>query len=103
MPRISIEEAKKILEEVDSNQYFWINNGPIVKSLFDLPEVLRFIDDNTFKYHVNDRKNDLAEWIEETVGDCTLAKVLKRIKTKGTTINKVNQRLAYLKKLAKVR
>lgn len=83
---------------VPSEKAFWTCNGFVAHNLFELLDALRKMDNASFKYHVNQNKNDFSNWILETVGDRKLAKQLLRVKTQKTTILKVEARIRSLKK-----
>lgn len=72
---------------------FWVNSGPIVKSLPDLVEALKTMSDEQYSYHVNDDKNDFSRWIEDVLEDKTLAKALVKYKTRTGTLKAVSARL----------
>ena len=94
------DEARKYLSDVASEQCFWINNGPILKNLEELANVLPEISDDTFQHHVNNEKNDFSNWIKDVVGDQQLANDLLSSKSKYSALNKIRNRLNSLKKKA---
>ena len=92
------DEARKYLSDVASEQCFWINNGPILKNLEELANVLPEISDDTFQHHVNNEKNDFSNWIRDVVGDQQLANDLLSSKSKSSAAKKVRSRVNSLKK-----
>lgn len=44
---------------------FYVHNGKILHNLDELSAELITIDKETFKYHVNDEKNDFSNWIRD--------------------------------------
>ena len=62
---------------------FWVWNGPILKDLPELARALDVVSDEQFYYHVNAHKNDFAKWVEEVLGQKTLAKKLRAAKTRA--------------------
>ncbi|MGV8087276.1 MAG: acetate/propionate family kinase [Candidatus Woesearchaeota archaeon] len=48
---------------INPEHYFVLNGGKIIKDLNELVEELKVMDKKTFEYHVNDSKNDFANWI----------------------------------------
>ena len=94
------DEARKYLSDVASEQCFWVNNGPILKNLEELANVLPEISDDTFQHHVNNEKNDFSNWIKDVVGDQQLANDLLSSKSKYSALNKIRNRLNSLKKKA---
>jgi acetate kinase len=49
---------------INPEHYFVLSDNRIIKSLEELIAVLKTIDRKTFEYHVNDSKNDFANWIK---------------------------------------
>lgn len=99
MEKASRMDVNRILGDVQTGMCFWVNNGPILHNLEDLSAALKVMDLKTFRHHVNKDKNDFAVWIDEVIGDKILAKSLSKIKTRKTTLKKVNDRIRSLKKL----
>ena len=91
--------AKKILGNVPPEQCFWINNGPIVKSVKQLTSAVKKMKDSTFMHHVNKDKNDFSAWIKHVVGDTALANSISKLKTKKAIVEQLNKRLKTLKKV----
>ena len=50
--------------KINPEHYFVLHGGKTIKDLDELVQVLRSIDKKTFEYHVNDSKNDFANWIQ---------------------------------------
>lgn len=74
--RQAINDAKK-LEEIKPENYFYLRTGTPVRSLKELAEVLKFMSDQDFKYHVNDKKNDFANWIRDILKKRSLAEKIR--------------------------
>ncbi len=64
-------------KELHPTQYFILRNGQPLKSLKELLEVITYIDDSTFDHHVNEYRNDFAQWIEGAIGDADLAQEVR--------------------------
>ncbi|MEM4637913.1 MAG: DUF87 domain-containing protein [Candidatus Woesearchaeota archaeon] len=76
------KEEKKILKYekvVDFNKSLNFNNGVSVTSLQELLDVMPNITGPTFKHHVNNEKNDIADWVEKNF-DKELADKLRTAK-----------------------
>ena len=56
-------------KELQAHEYFILRNGQPVKSLKDLLAALEYIDTSTFDHHVNEFRNDFANWIEDAIGE----------------------------------
>ncbi len=94
-------DAKKILSTVQPDKAFWVNNGPILKSLEEFAAALKKLKPEQFLHHVNKQKNDFAKWISEVVGDTILAQRIRVLKTKEAMAKAVQQRISALKQLTK--
>jgi len=80
-----VEESKTEKKEEDIFKKnvapFTFNNGMMVSSLQELKEVFELMDEDLFKTHVNEKKNDIADWVKNS-GFTDLAEDLSRAKTK---------------------
>lgn len=92
-------DVGRVLGDVPQDMCFWVNNGPILYNLGDLSAALKTMNLKTFRHHVNKDRNDFAVWIDTSVGDKLLARGMGKIKTRKTTLKKVNDRIRSLKKL----
>ena len=101
MLNIKKDAAKKYLAKVPGEKSFWVNKGPIIGSLEELPPAIKKLKKETFLHHVNKNKNDFAKWISEVIGDTGLAKQIGAKKDKTSIIGYISKRLAVLKKAAK--
>lgn len=97
---VTKEEAKKYLCDAAPQQCFWVNNGPILKSMEELASMLPEINDEAFHHHVNNEKNDFSNWVNDVIGDKKLANDLLSSKSKESALKKVRSRLNSLKKKA---
>jgi hypothetical protein len=88
-----IEELKRLLKElkfykdVEAEHYFYLSNGIIIKNLQELVDVLKVMDDNTFRSHVNEQKNDFSNWVRYAVKDEELANDIKGTKKREEMLN----------------
>lgn len=98
--RLTKKEASKILKSVDQQwKAFWFNHGIIAHNLNDLLGALKKISPANFGYHVAKQKNDIADWVQEVIGDTALAEKLRKSKTLATTKKAVETRLKELDKV----
>ena len=98
---ISKEKAKSILKDVPPDKYFWLCNGKILKNLKELEEELGRMSFDTFHYHVNPYKNDFANWINDVIGDTTLANEIRKLKTRRSIARHIKKRREYLERIIK--
>ena len=101
MGKTSSEDAKKILSNTSPEKAFWVNNGPILKSVIELAMAAKKLTPQQFAHHVSNAKNDFAKWTDEAIHDSELAKKLRQIKTREDLADAVTKRLGQLRKLLK--
>ena len=99
MADLTKEEAKRILSNTAPERAFWVNNGPIVKSVIELATAAKKLTPAQFMHHANKAKNDFARWVEEVIRDSELARQIKKVKTKEGLASAVTSRLKQLQKL----
>jgi mannitol/fructose-specific phosphotransferase system IIA component (Ntr-type) len=73
------EDYKKHLPP---RKYFYLDNGVVIKSLHQLSDALKAMDDELFEKHVNEEKNDFSDWLKETLKNEELAEKLSKARTK---------------------
>jgi len=94
------KKASEILRNInDDSKCFWVCDGRAIRSLRELPDVLKSMDAGAFKHHVNKERNDFANWIKDVIKDKTLAKSLKKSKPK--MISDVKKRVTALQRKLK--
>ncbi len=95
---VTKDEARTYLRDVAPEQCFWVNNGPILKNLEEMANVLPEMNDETFQHHVNSEKNDFSNWVRDVISDQKLANDLLSSRNKESAFKKVNNRVNSLKK-----
>ena len=53
----------------------------VLHTLDDLSEAINLIDPETFQKHVNEEKNDFANWVQHVFGEVELAEQLRKFPT----------------------
>ena len=77
--------SENILDNVSPENAFWASNGAIVKNLQELEPAIEYMDEDTFRNHVNEEKNDFSAWIASVLHDEKLAQDLSQTKDKTRT------------------
>lgn len=98
MKKLKSEDAKKILSDIEGEKCFWVNNGPILRNLYELYGALKEMGNRTFQHHANKEKNDFSAWVKEVIGDEKLANDLLKAKNKVSAAKTVESRITMLKK-----
>lgn len=78
---------------VEGELCFWVNNGPILKDLFELRDALQNMSPEIFSHHVNKDKNDFSIWVGEVMQDAELAKKMLRNKSSASMFKTVDSHL----------
>lgn len=89
---------EKVLSDCRPDKAFWTCNGTIARNVYELVNAVRALNDDAFKYHVNDdnNKNDFAVWINDVLEDHILAKQLDRIRDKDKYLGVIEKRIKLL-------
>ncbi len=70
----------KVLESTTKEKMFHLANGKYLKSIKELGDSLEKMDKGIFNHHVNNERNDFANWVELVFKDKTLAKEIRKEK-----------------------
>ncbi|MCK5450088.1 hypothetical protein KAI32_04425, partial [Candidatus Pacearchaeota archaeon] len=83
------EVKKDTTKELEEKQVqpLILDNGLMVSSLKEMKNVLQGLDDEIFKIHVNENKNDIAKWFEQY--SKTFAARLKSLKNKEELLKEI--------------
>ena len=80
---------------VPHEKSFFVHNGPVCRSISDLVEAIKGMDDHTFHHHVREGNNDFANWLRDVHGQRILAKKIS-MTTDRKTITKMLFQSMYL-------
>lgn len=102
MPDSSFETySKMMISKVPKGKEFVLSTGESIDDLYSLRTALRNMDQSVFEHHVNDSKNDFAEWVRHVVKDTELYGSLKGTRSKRKAYDIVNRRVKELTMPAK--
>ncbi len=85
---------KKSLVIAIGDRCFWVKDGPSVRDLADLRNVLLEISKEQFLYHANGMKNDFAVWTEEVLYDKKCADSIRKSKTISAMVKNIEKFLS---------
>jgi len=63
--------------EIKPENYFFLKDGTVIKSLFELSKALDKMPEDVFRYHVNVQKNDFSNWVRDIIMDKELAEKMR--------------------------
>ncbi len=90
---VRVAKGKKSLPRAEGPQCFWVTDGQVLTDLLELHRSLERMPEDVFQHHVNEEKNDFADWIEFVLDDAELAKSLRKSKRSETACTVISRRL----------
>lgn len=79
---VPVVKKHTLYVEVTPDKYFVLCDGRKIKSGKELADILQLINDDMFKYHVTETKNDFSNWINDVFGEQDLAKKMRVIRNR---------------------
>jgi hypothetical protein len=77
------DDLSKIFEKnAEWKESFHVWKGPVIRNVRELFEFLDQMSQEQFVHHVNDKKNDIAEWVEHVFEHTEIADEIREIGTK---------------------
>jgi len=81
--RTSKTNTKNNLKKnIPEKHYFVLVTGEKLRNIKELADTLERIDENHYKHHVNETRNDFANWINDIFEEFDLAEKIKTAKNK---------------------
>jgi hypothetical protein len=84
---------------ISPEQYFYVSDGSVLKSLNDFVLKMKNISSDSFAHHVNAEKNDFANWIREVLKDGKLALSVSKAKSPTDVLSAIQKRLSSIEKM----
>jgi acetate kinase len=78
---------------MDENLYFKVADGSIIKAIEELPFSLAKMSEETFRTHVNEAKNDFANWLRDVFKLYELAYFIGRTRDKKEIISLLKEKI----------
>ena len=91
-----LQELKELMnkyveKEIDDNKKFYLKNDESISSITQLKEKLPSMSLDVFNHHVNEYRNDFAEWIDHVFNYKALANKIRTVKSKEELIKLLNE------------
>ena len=96
MTRILKRDAGRFLADVPEEYVFWCHDGQPLRNMMELEKALRSMEEETFAYHANERRNDFSTWARDVLKDENLATALGTLLNRTGAARKVAERIAFL-------
>jgi len=68
--------TKRKTARAPKDKYFWVVDGTVIRNLKELADSIDGMDYNIFMHHVNNGRNDFAQWVQEVLNQENLAREL---------------------------
>ena len=69
----ALHELRLSVSDVGANEAFNLVDGRCLHNLLELQAALDSMNDDIFRFHVNDYKNDFASWVKYAMHEETLS------------------------------
>ncbi len=86
VPAKKTVKPKKSRRTVNVEKGFYFKDGTCIRNLIALADKIDSIDKDEFCSHVNDEKNDFANWIEHVFDEKALADSLRECNCKSRQV-----------------
>lgn len=97
-------KAIVILEDaVTPEEHFITRDGRTLRNLWELSDFLKTADSATFAHHVNDERNDIAEWVSSVHMDDSLAYSISGSKDPAEMRLLIDLRIKLLERIAEIK
>ncbi len=84
-------QENKATTEVPAEYHFSLPDGTVIKSVSDLREALKTMDQETFSQHVNESGNDFGQWLSLALGDNDLGEKFSMLKDRQEMISELEK------------
>jgi len=81
------------LKDVHPDHVFKLKNGAAIKNLYELANELASMDEEVFRHHVNEEKNDFHNWVLHIIRDEHLANVFSEVRDRRLMLAAVEKRI----------
>ena len=86
------DPSEKFKKDVPPDKILNLTNGMLVVNPRDLYAEIESMKDADFEKHVNNDKNDFADWVKDAVGDAELGALLSETKEKSEILKLIDLR-----------
>lgn len=90
------EDVQRVLRHVPEEKRFYCHDGRILNNIYELKSALEAMDEDTYKHHVTEEKNDFARWVREVLMDSKLSNDLSRCASSRDAMQVVAERIVWL-------
>jgi len=88
---IEINSSYSKAHHLRPEHYFYLTDGKILQNMEQLSTSLKDMNETVFKYHVNEDKNDFANWVRDVFGKQELAQKMQQTKNKDLILKEIKK------------
>jgi hypothetical protein len=82
-PKAEITKDAGVRKDASAQEVFVLLNGQRLKNVKELADVMGKLEDHVFNHHVNDARNDFAQWLKDVFKEVDLAKEVSGCRDKN--------------------
>jgi L-lactate utilization protein LutB len=76
----------KLKKDCPPENVFYVCNGSVLKNIDEMLKELEKMDENAFRHHVNESKNDFSNWIKDIFKEAELAEKIQSVMDKNQIV-----------------
>ncbi|RMD57437.1 hypothetical protein D6825_04000 [Candidatus Woesearchaeota archaeon] len=80
-PKVKVTITKKILGKAPEKYSFYLQDGRVLRSIYDLIDELETMTQDAFNQYVSDVENHFANWVNDVFEESELAEDMRRART----------------------
>lgn len=73
----------KLKKECNPEHVFWVRDGSVLKNMEEMFRAIELMDEETFRHHVSEERNDFSNWLRDIHREEELAERLQRTLDRG--------------------
>ncbi len=81
-PILLEQKQHEYKHQVPPKSYFYLANGVVIKSVQQLSDALKTMDEQLYEKHVSTKKNDFSTWIQDVLKHPELAQKMAQARTR---------------------
>ncbi len=85
---------KKLSKKCQDENVFYVCNGSVLSSINELLSELENMDEDAFRHHVNESKNDFSNWIHDIFREADLADKIRNVTDKNEAVEIIKSSFA---------
>ncbi len=74
------------VREAKPAECFWVNHGPVCKTVAELQAAIKTMSDAQYAYHTRRGSNDFATWMQDVMKHPQCAAKLARVRTQSGAV-----------------